>query len=522
MKCIFGFGGWNTSYFYLIIAAISKLIKEDFLVGDNTKISFNLNIKNHKIMILLLGYMSEAFFGLLILLITNYKEYRRKRKKNLILSQQGIEYQQKSTLDMIKEMKNKAFENSDIFNFTDSLKKRTSDEQDLNPNTARSSFQNRKVSLIHTNIAEDISDNSYIFIILCCCLILTKEFLNQIVYSTNDIFDYYFLNLVILTLILKFWFHENIYRHRLLAVIMVIIVSSICLISCLFINNYPNDENQVNFIEMFRGEYYKIFIIILLYIIMSCLFCVGILIQKNLMEYRFISPYKIILYKGIIGILVSCICLIISSNYKCNEDILKGKKDITEMKIFEFYVCSNNNTNNYYYDHFTLYFTSFHNERTKEAILLIIYCLLHFSCQISLILINKFLSPTHYLIAESTYSLMHIPLHYLTSASYEDIKNALLNKKENIDFLKIYNVVVHTFGTRILKFIACFFDSVGYIIYLEIIELKFWGLNKNIKKNIQQRATIDGKIENDENSGSDSDDEKEKNNEDIENKEDSF
>ena len=77
---------------------------------------------------------------------------------------------------------------------------------------------------------------------------------------------------------------------------------------------------------------------------------------------------------------------------------------------------------------------------------------------------------------------------------------------------KFYKSIIHTFGTIILKFIACFFDSIGYIIYLEVVELKFCELNQNIKKNIEQRAAIDGKIENEDNSGSDSDDENEKNN----------
>lgn len=508
MQCIFGFGGWNSFYYYLIIAVISKLIKEDFLLEYT-----NLNIKNHTFMILLLGFISEAFFSFLIYLIINYLEYRRKRKKNLILSQQGIEYKNKNTIDKIMEMKDKPFENY-LFN-NDFLKKSSSDELIINQNSPRTTSQNRKeVSLIHNDIVEDMSENSFIYIILSCCLILTKQTLSQIVYSINDIFDYYFLNLVILTLILKFYFHENIYRHRLLAVIMVIIASGICLISCLFINTNSNDEDKLTIIETFKGDYYKIFILILVYIIMSFMFCVGILIQKHLMEYKFISPYKILLYKGLIGILGSCIGLIISSNLKCNEDslneTLNENKNNKKNKIFEFFVCSDNYNGNSYYDHFFSYFASFDNGgRAKETIFLIIFCTLHFCFQISLILVNKFLSPTHYLIAESIYSLIHIPLNYSIYSSYSNANDV---KKRNKDLNKFYKSIIHTFGTIILKFIACFFDSIGYIIYLEVVELRFCELNQNIKKNIEQRAAIDGKIENEDNSGSDSDDENEKNN----------
>ena len=77
--------------------------------------------------------------------------------------------------------------------------------------------------------------------------------------------------------------------------------------------------------------------------------------------------------------------------------------------------------------------------------------------------------------------------------------------------------MIHTFGNRILKFIACFFDFIGFIIYLEIIELKFCELNKNLKKNIEIRASIEGQI-NDDDNNSDSEDENE-NKEDKEEKE---
>ena len=48
------------------------------------------------------------------------------------------------------------------------------------------------------------------------------------------------------------------------------------------------------------------------------------------------------------------------------------------------------------------------------------------------------------------------------------------------------------FSTRILRVISYFVSILGYCIYLEIIELKFCGLNDNIRKNIKHRAELDG------------------------------
>ena len=61
-----------------------------------------------------------------------------------------------------------------------------------------------------------------------------------------------------------------------------------------------------------------------------------------------------------------------------------------------------------------------------------------------------------------------------------------------------------------MKFVSCIIDFIGYIIYLEIIELKFCGLNQNLRKNIEKRASNDRittEQDDDENDNNDSDDE---------------
>jgi hypothetical protein len=210
------------------------------------------------------------------------------------------------------------------------------------------------------------------------------------------------------------------------------------------------------------------------------------------MENKFISPYKIIVIKGIIGIIVSIISIIISSLLKCEK--MNGDEDFEDYQTFKFFVCSADYKGEKYYDHFIGYFTSFENakERFKEAMLLILYSIVHFICELCFIFTNKFLSPTHYLIAESLYSLLHIPFDYLSLDDYNSVINELNGSDDptvsdnsdddNPDFYTVYQAIVHTFGTRILRFFSSIFDFFGYIIYLEIIELRFCGLNRNIKK----------------------------------------
>lgn len=517
MGSIIGFGKCIRWYYYFLVTTLTKLIKDDILGFENDTQFFPLVISKHKIMILLLGYLSEAFFGFLIYMIVLYLDYRKEREKNLFMSSIGVEYQKKSSVEKFIEMKTKALKNNlekskTFFMSNDSIDDSAINNSGTSNSESNNSYQNRRsFSLIHNDLYENITDNSLIYILISSCLIVAKEFLNKIIYSTHDIFDYYFMNLVIITLILKYFDNVKIYKHHLFAIIAVILISGGCSISCLFIGTYGSDDEEKSLIHIFKGEYYIIVILIFLYLVLSVSFCWGILFQKKLMELKFISPLKIILYKGIVGVLGSTIGIIISSLLTCNEEMSKsGDGENTQNNmIFEFFVCSDYYEPSWYYDNFVSYFVSLNKSENKgyEILFLFLYCIFNFLSELSLVLVNKFLSPTHYLIAESLYSLIHIPLHFATNIPMDEIEKI----KDNFDYSKIYNSIIQTFGTRLLRFISCFWELLNYLIYLEIIELKFWDLDKNIRKNIEKRAMLDGRT-NINNNSNDSDDSDEDNN----------
>ena len=108
MGSIIGFGKCIQWYFYFLVTTLTKLIKDDILGFENdTQIFFPLEISKHRIMILLLGYLSEAFFGFLIYMLVLYLDYRKERKKNLYMSSIGVEYQKKTSVEKFFDMKKK-------------------------------------------------------------------------------------------------------------------------------------------------------------------------------------------------------------------------------------------------------------------------------------------------------------------------------------------------------------------------------------------------------------------------------
>lgn len=182
--------------------------------------------------------------------------------------------------------------------------------------------------------------------------------------------------------------------------------------------------------------------IILLIIIALCEAFIFVY-QKGLMEYKYFSPYKICYIFGSINTIITLIILIISSYIKCGPN----------------FFCSLKYDENYYFDNI---FQIIKNYNYKQLIVLffgsIIYGFLKLLINITM---NKFTVCHIFLLLQNK---------ELTSCVFEEIR-----KRSGIIILAVILV------NHILEFFVI-------LVFLEIIELKFCGLDKNLKKNIKDRA----------------------------------
>ena len=178
------------------------------------------------------------------------------------------------------------------------------------------------------------------------------------------------------------------------------------------------------------------------------------------MDNKFISPYKIIILIGIFGLFYNLIIFLFF--------IIKGSNTI----------CQNSaDRENIYCFGETDYFYKLFDKDNKlkdifiEITCTLIYIFFHFLSLIFELLTIKYLNQNFILMSDNVY--------------YEILKIKLLI--ENKDNPQLRNNLI------ILKLVE-FFKFIGLLIYLEIIELRFCGLNKNTKKNILKRSLKD-KIE---------------------------
>jgi len=188
---------------------------------------------------------------------------------------------------------------------------------------------------------------------------------------------------------------------------------------------------------IYRQTFTFTFILIILNILSSVLYSVELNYRKYLMDNKYISLYKIICFCGIIDFIILIILEILTIKYK-----LLFNKQIIEIPI-------------QYKDIKTDYFL------IVSGSILILIC----------------------------YSI-HIIIFYLLIYHFTPI-HAVVIDTIKISMKSIYKLQFLNVLYKINIITLIIFSILSLFIYLEIIELKCCGLNKNIRKNILKRMDTD-------------------------------
>ena len=187
------------------------------------------------------------------------------------------------------------------------------------------------------------------------------------------------------------------------------------------------------------------FIAIVLNIIYSIFYAIYYIYIKGLMKYKFISPYK---YNFMIGVINTPIIILM---YFVISFTTLGKEEINNI---------------YYYDNIFKLFNDLGKIDVKNAILII---LAPFVFGIYAFIVIKIIYD---------YSIFHI---YIPVIMQYFIENIVKN------FAPIDNIFLIS---------SFFIELIMILVFLEIIEIKFCGLNENLKRNIELRGIKDSSLDN--------------------------
>ena len=164
-------------------------------------------------------------------------------------------------------------------------------------------------------------------------------------------------------------------------------------------------------------------------------FCLVYILYKYYMQIKYMIPYEIMLFQGLIELLFSIITLIITT--KCN-----------------------------FLDNFFVFISEVNG---KEIAIIISMIILHFLYMIILYKTIEIFSPFYIFIS-------------------------VLLSEYTVFFVNIKELYPKQIIAGIILKVFC---SFMILIFVEIIELNFWGLSTMTKKNIELRARIDSMITND-------------------------
>ena len=212
---------------------------------------------------------------------------------------------------------------------------------------------------------------------------------------------------------------------------------------------------------------------------------------KKFMDLKHISIWKILALYGFIGAVFCSLFSLGTTFLPCGENLkIPNKKDIND------YQCTAKDDKYKYIDSYPIFFNKWVLDDTKDIqneLLMIIFGSISFSAyKYFTILILRELTPLH--------KVFCYPIQYLIQKLIISYK--LANDNNPKKFIKEQYFIDIT--SDIIAFI-------GFLIYLEIIELNFYGFNDNLTKNIISRSGIESKkIFENETSSSSYNEEKEK------------
>ena len=308
-----------------------------------------------------------------------------------------------------------------------------------------------------------------LYLLLIICWVLIDDIIENYIVIFQDL-DFWMFELIFLWFLNIKMFKNELYKHHILAILLCILSSllKIGTIIVTFTNIQETKKEEENYnggLPIFYKTYpYTIPLGLILYILLIFLRSYISLKLKWFMDKKYVSHIKLFGLYGAFGIIIYFFLSLIGTFKKCPE-----------AEIYK-YLCKVNDTVNN-----TTYIENFEKYRNntkiwREIITIILgFFIFSFKKYFS-ILIIKYLTPVHVIISiPIVFFLQKVVMVTHLLESHGNFCNSSLKKKIKF-FLDIFG--------------DCF-SILGFLIYLEIIVLKCFKWDYNIKDNIMRRSVVE-------------------------------
>ena len=433
------FGNWNKKYFAIILEVIS-LILYHLLTGFDFGDAISVRIvqigkfRGHYIIHYFFLYIIVFIISLIFYLIDKYKN---KNKNNEDEPKNRLNYTRTVSSELIYNVK--------------------------------------YISITTTN------SHFFVLMIIFLYVLVEQGFTIFKMYFKNC--DFWMIELYIIAYLHAKMFKIRVHNHQMLVIlidIIPIILKGFILGLTFFDEKNRRDNNNPdnykyditnpnnNLLKFLLVVYWPLlFLALVLYFILATLRSYTLISIKKFIDLKHISLSAIMMIYSLTGAIFCAIFCVFTTYFRCGTNLnIPNKNDIND------YQCKIKYENGKYIDSFKVYFSKWVKDNTNdiahEIMFLVFGGISFFFYKFFTFLIVRELTPLH--------KIFTYPVQYF-------IQKIILSYKLIGNIPRKF--VVEQYGIDIASDIIAF---LGFLIYLEIIELNFCKLNYNLRKSITFRG----------------------------------
>ena len=271
--------------------------------------------------------------------------------------------------------------------------------------------------------------------------------------------DFWMFQLFIVAFLNKKIFKIEIYKHQIIAFVFIVVSFILNFITVLLTMSGGQEYKA-----LYISYHWLVFLALVIYLLYSFFLSYTFINIKKLMDLKFISFNKIMLIYGVFGFFF-CILFCLITTFSSSN---------TNNKITNYIFQVTDQNNNTFIDNFKIYFLNFRNnndvkneDKNSEIALIFLRSLSFALYKLYTFKVIEDLTVLH--------KILCYPLLYFFQ------KILLL-------FIKGYKIKGDLIGKFIIDIFSDFLSVIGYLIYIEIIEINICNLNYNLRKNIMARS----------------------------------
>ena len=204
----------------------------------------------------------------------------------------------------------------------------TKDKKDDNTIKYKNTFQQNYISSMREKtfqIDEKTKNIKWEILLLCIAFVVQSETKKMLYKEGFQFFNFWTFEIIFMQFLMGRYFIIYFYAHHKISILFNVLFGSSILIIASFLPTSLSTENKGNSYQNINNKfcnYFYCILFILVFIVLSIIFCFSRIYSKVLMQIKFVSPYKIIFLFGITGMIISITSSLVAYSIDYDDNLI--------------------------------------------------------------------------------------------------------------------------------------------------------------------------------------------------------